>query len=530
MFAVLCDVKKEDPIIKIYSATGEEIFTIKCEPAFIINLDSEEDRIYASTSSLHSALSCISENGKLLWKYDFCGQDVVEFYNCLLVTDLKNSAIILCSKDGKYRKTLIQDEERLYGAEYLAYNPDTQQLYVTRLFENDIILKKLGKDVKVPPANKSSLYSAESVKLVFGALIRKPTHFKQNPIKESQKHSKNLFKGLGLHIRLQRFCNECSIQDSCLGSEKMDLKKVIGRICELAPPSLSADWDNVGLLVEPSPPHEIKTLLLTNDLTPPVLDEAISLEANMIMSYHPPLFVPIKRVTQNSWKERIITKCIENRIAIYSQHTSHDAVKDGVNDWLISAFVESKAQSKIIAALTAIKGVKISDSVTLTENLIQLNVLCKVDKITDVVMVTTEYNQHIQNLQIFDLQKVPRLGYGMGRTGTLTSPITIQDAVERVKTHLQLKHVRLASSPGVDQISSVAVCAGSGGSILKNLPVSLLVTGEMSHHEVLHAVYNGTNVILCDHSNTERGYLQLLKTKLDKLFQEQSDSCNFQNG
>lgn len=381
-------------------------------------------------------------------------------------------------------------------------------------------------------------------RLVFGALIRKPTHFKQNPIKESQKHSKNLFKGLGLHIRLQRFCNECSIQDSCLGSEKMDLKKVIGRICELAPPSLSADWDNVGLLVEPSPPHEIKTLLLTNDLTPPVLDEAISLEANMIMSYHPPLFVPIKRVTQNSWKERIITKCIENRIAIYSQHTSHDAVKDGVNDWLISAFdienvtpveyteclpgnyskkftltVESKAQSKIIAALTAIKGVKISDSVTLTENLIQLNVLCKVDKITDVVMVTTEYNQHIQNLQIFDLQKVPRLGYGMGRTGILTSPITIQDAVERIKTHLQLKHVRLASSPGIDQISSVAVCAGSGGSILKNLPVSLLVTGEMSHHEVLHAVYNGTNVILCDHSNTERGYLQLLKTKLDKLFQ-----------
>lgn len=41
----------------------------------------------------------------------------------------------------------------------------------------------------------------------------------------------------------------------------------------------------------------------------------------------------------------------------------------------------------------------------------------------------------------------------------------------------------------------------------------------MSHHEVLHAVYNGANVILCDHSNTERGYLQLLKTKLDKLFQ-----------
>lgn len=343
----------------------------------------------------------------------------------------------------------------------------------------------------------------------------KPLHFLQIPIKEFQRQNNNWLGALGYTFRLQRFCNECFIQGPGIETEKMDLKKVVGRICELAPPSLAADWDNVGLLVEPSPPHEIKTLLLTNDLTPPVLEEAISLEANMIMSYHPPLFVPIKRVTQNSWKERIVTKCIENQIAVFSQHTSHDALKDGVNDWLISAFdvvnvtpveyteclpgnyskkftltVESRAQSKVMAALEAIKGVKISDSVSLTEELIQLNILCKGDKITDVVMVTTEHNQHIKNLQIFDLQKIPRLGYGMGRTGTLTSPITIQEAVDRVKTHLQLKHIRLASSPGVDQISSVAVCAGSGGSILKNLPVSLLVTGEMSHHEVLHAVYN----------------------------------------
>ena len=38
----------------------------------------------------------------------------------------------------------------------------------------------------------------------------------------------------------------------------------------------------------------------------------------------------------------------------------------------------------------------------------------------------------------------------------------------------------------------------------------------MSHHEVLHAVYNGTGVILCDHSNTERGFLHVIKETLTK--------------
>ena len=63
-------------------------------------------------------------------------------------------------------------------------------------------------------------------------------------------------------------------------------------------------------------------------------------------------------------------------------------------------------------------------------------------------------------------------------------------------------------------VSSVAVCAGSGGSVLRDVPADLYVTGEMSHHDVLHSVYNGSAVILCDHSNTERGFLSVLRSRL----------------
>jgi putative NIF3 family GTP cyclohydrolase 1 type 2 len=43
----------------------------------------------------------------------------------------------------------------------------------------------------------------------------------------------------------------------------------------------------------------------------------------------------------------------------------------------------------------------------------------------------------------------------------------------------------------------------------------------MSHHEVLDANHHGVTVILCDHSNTERGYLTVAKDKLTALLENQ---------
>ncbi|ESO98683.1 hypothetical protein LOTGIDRAFT_142416 [Lottia gigantea] len=245
----------------------------------------------------------------------------------------------------------------------------------------------------------------------------------------------------------------------------MELQQVVSNLKTYAPTSLAGSWDNVGLLVEPSAPHIVKTLFLTNDLTPPVLDEAIEKKADMILSYHPPIFSAMKRLRQSVWKERLIVKCIENKIAVYSPHTCFDAKSAGVNDWLISAFELS--------------------------NLAMLN-------------------------------PVPKIGFGGGRVGKLKTPITVSEAVDRIKTHLQLNHIRLAAKPSNKPIQSVAVCAGSGSSVLRGVRADLYVTGEMSHHDVLDAVYNGANVILCEHSNTERRYLKQVKQELYKTLTDVS--------
>lgn len=73
------------------------------------------------------------------------------------------------------------------------------------------------------------------------------------------------------------------------------------------------------------------------------------------------------------------------------------------------------------------------------------------------------------------------------------------------------------------QIRTIAVCAGSGSSVLCGVKADLYLTGEMPHHDVLDAVQSGTSVVLCEHSNTERGFLCVLQQTLHALFDEKID-------
>ncbi|KAL4223512.1 NGG1 interacting factor [Mactra antiquata] len=327
----------------------------------------------------------------------------------------------------------------------------------------------------------------------------------------------------------------------------MDLSSVVKRLHKLASPTLAGSWDNVGLLVEPSPPHQVETIFLTNDLTPPVLEEAIAKHSNMIISYHPPIFTGMKKLSQKQWKDRIIIKCIENRIALYSPHTSYDCVQGGVNDWLISCFdikdvkpvelfetlpscfshliqftVNSDQSQILLKSLKDLQQVSVFDCIDRLDDLKQMSVSSVKSSIPQILSLLEQYSS-VNNILTQQLTEVAKPGHGYGRKAKLTEKISLDKAVDLVKQHLKLDHVRLAATPDKKDISSVAVCAGSGGSVLRNVVADLYVTGEMSHHEVLHAVYNGTSVILCEHSNTERGYLDVLKTKLQDCLDDKTN-------
>lgn len=94
----------------------------------------------------------------------------------------------------------------------------------------------------------------------------------------------------------------CSVTNDDGRTNMPELSEVLSTLKEMAPLSLAESWDNVGLLVEPAVRKPVGCVLLTNDLTEDVLDEAETVRADLIVSYHPPVFAPLKRIAMDSWK------------------------------------------------------------------------------------------------------------------------------------------------------------------------------------------------------------------------------------
>ncbi|KAI9355301.1 GTP cyclohydrolase 1 type 2/Nif3 [Zopfochytrium polystomum] len=307
-------------------------------------------------------------------------------------------------------------------------------------------------------------------------------------------------------------------------------RRTLAAIDALFPLSLAeTSWDNVGLLIEPFPADSAASIVpppttstqqqlptpqspgrrrrhlvfLANDLSAPVLTEALALApryaSSAIVAYHPPLFRPFKRMTPADPAQAVALRCAAAAVAVLSPHTAADAAWGGVNDWLARGVVglsgggdrgtvgfdelkEWASRSATVRAVTVAPAVKAG-------------------------------------------AVVGQEGAGAGRVVEMDAPVGLDEVVGRVKAWLGLEHVRVSLPFTAARLSdvtvrSVGICAGSGASVLAGLAgsVDVFLTGEMSHHEVLAAAAAGTAVVLCEHSNTERGYLAgVLRGKLEAL-------------
>ena len=110
----------------------------------------------------------------------------------------------------------------------------------------------------------------------------------------------------------------------------MILQDIINIIESVAPLNYQENWDNSGLQVG-NRNAKVNEALLTVDVTESVVNEAIDLGCNLIISHHPLLFRGIKHLTGATPQERSVEKAIRHNIAIYSAHTSMDAYLHGVS-------------------------------------------------------------------------------------------------------------------------------------------------------------------------------------------------------
>lgn len=110
----------------------------------------------------------------------------------------------------------------------------------------------------------------------------------------------------------------------------MKLFELVEVIEKIAPVASQESYDNSGLLVGDQD-NVVTGALITLDITEEVIDEAISLGYNLIISHHPPIFKPLKRLTGSTSTERCIIKAIKHGVMLYACHTNLDNSIRGVN-------------------------------------------------------------------------------------------------------------------------------------------------------------------------------------------------------
>ncbi|WP_417867051.1 Nif3-like dinuclear metal center hexameric protein [Xanthomarina gelatinilytica] len=113
----------------------------------------------------------------------------------------------------------------------------------------------------------------------------------------------------------------------------MIVQDVINHLEALSPLAYAEDFDNVGLLVGDKN-AKLSGVLVTLDTLETVVDEAIETNCNLIVSFHPIIFIGLKTLTGNTYVERVVIKAIQHNIAIFSMHTALDNSVLGVNNMI----------------------------------------------------------------------------------------------------------------------------------------------------------------------------------------------------
>ena len=109
------------------------------------------------------------------------------------------------------------------------------------------------------------------------------------------------------------------------------VQEILRELKAFAPTELACNWDNVGLLVDAGRP--VSRVLTALDITADVVREAAAQSCELIVSHHPVIFDPLKRIAADD----VPALLLQNGISAICMHTNLDAAPGGVNDALAAA-------------------------------------------------------------------------------------------------------------------------------------------------------------------------------------------------
>ena len=242
----------------------------------------------------------------------------------------------------------------------------------------------------------------------------------------------------------------------------------LSTICEylesVAPLDLAEEWDNVGLLLGDAD-ASIQRVMTCLTLTPDVADEAVTRQAELVVSHHPILFRSVKSLTTKSPDGAMLLKLIQSGVTVFSPHTAFDSAIAGINQQLAALLGLGN-----IAPLRA--G---SDGAT-----------------------------------------------GSGRIGDLPATVSLNEFCQRVVVSLGITSTQFVGHPN-SEVSRVGIACGAAGEYLQDAcqaGCDLFLTGEARFHSCLEARSLGIAMVLPGHYATERFACEALATQLQRAHPE----------
>ena len=246
----------------------------------------------------------------------------------------------------------------------------------------------------------------------------------------------------------------------------MRCREILDRLEERWNPSFALSWDNVGLLVGKEE-KEIGKIFVALDVTEETLEQAVEAGADLMITHHPLLFSPVKKVTSGDFIGRRLIKMIQNDLCYYAMHTNFD-----------------------------VKGMA------------QLNETCL----------------GLLNSRVLEVTGADVSGKeeGIGRVGRLEKKMPLEAFAKKVKEDFQSPDVRVYGEPEL-LVEQAAVSSGSGKSMIGAAlaqRADVLVTGDIDYHSGIDAVAQGLAVVDAGHYGTEYCFIEYMTGELKVMFPE----------
>ena len=240
----------------------------------------------------------------------------------------------------------------------------------------------------------------------------------------------------------------------------MTCGEIIEKLETLSPKNYAEDWDNIGLLAGRRD-KDVETIYIALDATDEVIADAVRAGADMLLTHHPMIFKPLKRVSGEHFIGDKILTLAESGMCYYAMHTNFDV----------------KGMADLSAAMLGLEE----------------------PEVLDVVKVCDGREE------------------GIGRVGALMEPLALKRCADFVKAMFSLSHVKVFGDPE-RVIRRAAVSPGSGRSEIGNAiahGADVLITGDIDHHDGIDAVAKGLCIIDAGHYGLEHIFIRYMKEYLE---------------